>query len=80
MKKVAVVGLGKNKFSAPQEKTGVVIVQRDDGPWILGNLEGLDPKTASMELIGKKDRMEHKLFPGDKYYTGESALPVFHLN
>ncbi|MHB8105687.1 MAG: Zn-ribbon domain-containing OB-fold protein [Dehalococcoidales bacterium] len=57
----------------------LVIVELEEGPWIMGNLEGIDPKTASMELIGKKVKMGNKIFPGDKYSAGESARPVFSL-
>ena len=34
----------------------IVMVELEEGPWIMGNLEGIDPKQASMELIGKKAR------------------------
>ena len=57
----------------------IVMVELDEGPWIMGNLDGIDPKTASMELIGKKVRMGHKVFSGDKYSPGESARPLFSL-
>jgi hypothetical protein len=57
----------------------LVMAQMDDGPWMMGNLEGIDPKTASMELIGKKVKMGSKVFTGDKYSAGESARPVFYL-
>ena len=57
----------------------IVMVETDEGPWIMGNLEGIDPKEASMELIGKKVNMGSKVFPGDKYSAGESARPVFSL-
>ena len=57
----------------------IVIVELDDGPWIMGNLEGIDPKEASMELVGRKVKMSHKVFPGDKYSAGESARPLFSL-
>ena len=57
----------------------LVIVELEEGPWIMGNLEDIDPKTASMELIGKKVKMENKVFTGDKYSAGESARPVFTL-
>ncbi|MGD0794628.1 MAG: Zn-ribbon domain-containing OB-fold protein [Dehalococcoidales bacterium] len=57
----------------------IVMVALDDGPWIMGNLEGIDPKTASMELIGRKVKMGSKVFAGDKYSAGESARPVFSL-
>lgn len=57
----------------------IVIVELDDGPWIMGNLEGIDPATASMELVGRKVIMGHKVFPGDKYSAGEGARPLFSL-
>jgi uncharacterized OB-fold protein len=57
----------------------IVMVQLEDGPWMMGNLEGIDPKQASMELIGKKVKMSNKIFPGDKYSAGESARLVFNL-
>ena len=57
----------------------LVMVELDGGPWLMGNLEGIDPKTATMELIGKKVKMGHKIFPGDKFSAGESARPLFTL-
>ncbi len=57
----------------------IVLVELDEGPWIMGNLTGVDPKAATMELIGKRVKMGHKVFPGDKYSSGESASPLFSL-
>jgi uncharacterized OB-fold protein len=57
----------------------IVMVELDDGPWIMGNLDGIDPKEASMELIGKAVTMGYKVFPGDKYSAGEGARPLFRL-
>jgi uncharacterized OB-fold protein len=57
----------------------LVIVELEEGPWVMGNLEGVDPKTATMDLIGKKVKMGNKIFPGDKYSAGESARPIFTL-
>jgi uncharacterized protein len=57
----------------------IVMVELEEGPWIMGNLEGTDPKQASMELIGRKVKMGNKVFPGDKYSAGEGARPVFSL-
>ena len=57
----------------------IVMVQLDEGPWIMGNLDGTDPKQATMELIGKRVKMGHKVFPGDKYSAGEGARPLFSL-
>jgi uncharacterized protein len=57
----------------------IVMVELQDGPWLLGNLEGIDPKTATMELIGKNVKLGNKVFAGDKYSAGEAARPVFSL-
>ncbi len=57
----------------------IILVELDEGPWLMGNLEGVDPKTASMNLIGKKVKMGHKVFPGDKYSAGEGVSPLFSL-
>jgi uncharacterized protein len=57
----------------------IVIVELEEGPWIMGNLDGVDPKTASMELIGKKVKMGNKVFAGDKYSAGEAARPMFTI-
>lgn len=55
----------------------IVMVELDEGPWLMGNLEGIDPRNASMELIGKKVTMGSKTYGGDKYAAGESSRPVF---
>jgi hypothetical protein len=57
----------------------IVLVELDEGPWIMGNLAGVDPTKATMELIGKRVKMGHKVFPGDKYSAGEAASPLFYL-
>ena len=57
----------------------IVLVELDEGPWIMGNLTGVDPNEATMELIGKRVKMGHKVFPGDQYSSGESASPLFSL-
>ena len=55
----------------------IVMVELEEGPWLMGNLEGIDPQAASMELIGKRVKMTHRVFPGDNYSAGESSRPVF---
>jgi uncharacterized OB-fold protein len=57
----------------------VVIVELEEGPWLMGNLEGIDPKAASIELIGKNVKMSTTVYPGDKYSAGELARPIFSL-
>lgn len=58
----------------------VVIVELDEGPWIMGNLAGVKPEEASMDIMGRKVRLESTtVFAGDKYSAGEIARPVFSL-
>ena len=58
----------------------ILLVELDEGPWIMGNLTGIDPKETTVELIGKKVKMgDSKVFPGDKYSAGEGARPLFGL-
>ena len=57
----------------------IVMVKLDEGPWIMGNLSGINPAEASMELVGKRVKMTHEVFAGDKYSAGESARPLFTL-
>ena len=57
----------------------IVMVELEEGPWIMGNLEGVSPEDTTMELIGKPVKMSHKVFAGDKYSAGEGARPLFSL-
>ena len=60
----------------------IVMVELDEGPWVMGNLTGVDPDKTSMEaLINKTVKMERgEVFPGDKYSAGEGARPLFSLS
>jgi len=59
----------------------ILLVELDEGPWIMGNLVDADPEKATMDaLIGKRVEMtETRVFPGDKYSAGEGASPTFIL-
>ena len=57
----------------------IVLVELDEGPWIMGNLAGIDPNSADMGLVDKRVKMGHKVFPGDKYSAGASARPLFNF-
>ena len=59
----------------------ILLVELEEGPWIMGNLTGADPAKATMEeLIGKRVKMsETKVFAGDKYSAGDGARPIFSL-
>jgi len=55
----------------------VVLVELDEGPWIMGNFADIDPGKASMELIGRRVQLGSKVYCGDKYATAGSARPLF---
>jgi uncharacterized protein len=55
----------------------VVMVELDEGPWIMGNLSGLDPAKATLELIGRRIHMQNQPLPeGQKPENGVSPLFV----
>ena len=86
---VALSGKGKIQtfttvFVAPEGREDecpymIVLVELDEGPWIMGNLAGTDPNEATMQLIGKRVKMGHEVFSGDKYSAGDAARPLFSL-
>jgi uncharacterized OB-fold protein len=69
-------------FVAPQGREceapyTVVLVELEEGPWIAGNLIDISPDGVNMDLIGRKVKLGHKIFPGDPYSAGPAARPVF---
>jgi len=57
----------------------IVLVELDEGPWIMGNLTVIDPNKVTMDIMGKKVKMGHAVFPGDRYSAGDEARPLFSL-
>jgi hypothetical protein len=55
----------------------IVLVELDEGPWIMGNLIDIDPRKVDIQIMGKKVYMGHKVFPGDIYSAGEGVRPLF---
>ncbi len=55
----------------------IVMVELEEGPWIMGNLEDVDLKRVNMNLIGTRVSLGHRVFPGDKYSAGAAARPAF---
>jgi len=69
-------------FVAPQGREceapyAIVMVQLDEGPWIMGNLIDLNPDEIDMKLIGRRVTLSHKVFLGDTYSDGEATRPIF---
>jgi len=59
----------------------ILLVELDEGPWVMGNLIDFDPEKATIEsLMGKRVKMtKTRVFSGDKYSAGEGASPTFVL-
>lgn len=55
----------------------IVLVELEEGPWIMGNLIDMDPKKVTMDIIGRDVTLGHKMFPGDTYSNGSIARPLF---
>jgi len=55
----------------------LVLVQLDEGPWIMGNFADIDPNKVTMDLIDKRVQLGVKVFPGDKYSPDGGARPLF---
>jgi len=55
----------------------IVLVELEEGAWIMGNLIDIDPTKVGMELIGRKVKLGFKVFPGDLYSAGEGVRPLF---
>jgi len=58
----------------------LVMVALDEGPWISGNLIDMDPAKITMDVIGRRVTMGHKVFHGDLYSSDEAAYPVFSFS
>lgn len=57
----------------------VVMVELDEGPWIMGNIDGIKPADATLGLIGKRVTMKNPpLAPGQKPEDG--VAPMFVLD
>ena len=71
-------------FVAPEGRENkcpytIVLVGLEEGPWIMGNLTGIEPEKVTMDIIGKKVKMSQVEFLGDKYSAGEGANLLFSL-
>ncbi len=56
----------------------VAIAEMDQGPWVMGLLEDVDPDRAGLDLIGRKVTVASRVVPGDEY-TNECRVLSFRL-
>ena len=76
IKTFTVIRVAPEGFAAPYI---VAMAELEEGPWLLGNLEGVDADRASQELIGKKVKVGHKVVPPMRYSAGEGVAVTFFL-
>ena len=70
-------------FIPPESRRGqtpylVVVIELEEGPWIMGNIQGADLATATLDLIGKTVYMNNNLIPRDRK-PPEDIAPMFVL-
>jgi uncharacterized protein len=56
----------------------IVMVELDEGPWLMGNLAGIEPGSATMDLIEKRVKTI-KRQPVPEFKPGDSLAPLFTL-
>jgi uncharacterized protein len=72
-----VIRVGPEGFQAPYI---VALVELDGGPWVLGNLVGLDASAAGMDLINKKVSVSSRAVPPDPGTSSiEGVVLTFEL-
>jgi uncharacterized protein len=57
----------------------VIMVELDEGPWIMGNISGVDSAAPTLDLIGKRVVMQNPPFPADQK-PEHGVAPLFVLD
>lgn len=57
----------------------VAMAELEEGPWVMGNLEGVDPDSVTMDVIGKRVMLGHKVIPPANFTAGEGVAITFLL-
>jgi uncharacterized OB-fold protein len=55
----------------------VALVELEEGPWVTTSVINFDPEQATMELIGRKGRIDYKDLPADTFSGGERLALTF---
>lgn len=71
-------------YIPPESRRGktpytVVLVELDEGPWIMGNLSGVDPAQISLEIIGHSVIMNNTLLLQGESPEDDIIAPLFEL-
>ena len=58
----------------------VAMVETGCGAWVMGNLLGVEPDSADMDLMGKTVSITSRITPADTYSIGEIHTLAFELS
>ncbi len=56
----------------------VALAEMQQGPWVIGIVEGIEPDQANMDLIGRTVTVTSQVVPGD-VYSDETRALTFNL-
>jgi uncharacterized protein len=56
----------------------VVMVELQEGPWIMGNLKGIEPDTATLGLIGRRVKMDNTQY--GEVEPPDGIVPLFVID
>jgi uncharacterized OB-fold protein len=76
IKTFTVIRVAPEGFKAPYV---VVLAQLREGPWLTGLLNSLDPESVTIDIIGKKVKLGHRVVQHMKHTAGEGVVPLFSL-
>lgn len=68
-----VVRVGPAGFPAPYV---VGLVELEDGPWVVGNVIGIDPEQATMDLIGRDVSVGCSVLPFESEEGGVEGMAL----
>jgi uncharacterized OB-fold protein len=57
----------------------VALAELEEGPWLMGNVEGLDLRQPVPDLVGRQVRVGHRVVPPARYTAGEGVAITFSL-
>ena len=57
----------------------VAMAEMEEGPWLMGNVEGIEPEKTTMDIIGRKVTVGCKDIPADMISGGERMALTFKL-
>ncbi|MDH5695724.1 MAG: Zn-ribbon domain-containing OB-fold protein, partial [Dehalococcoidia bacterium] len=71
-----VIHIPAEGFKAPYI---VALIELEEGPWVTVNIINFDPKQATMELIGRKGKVNYMDVPADNFSGGERIALTFSI-